>query len=301
MRIGLMMAFPAGRAARGIILGLIGLGSVLVGGLVASASFSHTDPGSSGSHSPGSHALNPGHIWVSIGAPIGNRITSGGRYHNTSCGGTYCGPYGGDYALDIAYAGTDTPAYLYLDYAGYGTGSSVQPDPNKPISVEVYFSGVSGSGACQYQRLSVYADYFELGSGNHREDLIGYIWLAHMDTWQYANKSVAPSSSRPNPYGSGTIYYFNGLYIGRIYDGSGSCSTGSHVHLEWFSRHAWGAPYEWHGLGPDWYYSGHPVHWASDYGDTYGEDGVNRGAKVGFIGGGTTSAAMWDNPNYSDH
>lgn len=216
----------------------------------------------------------------------------------------FCGPYGGDYALDIDSNQENTPARLYLDYTGYGSGYQYAPDNDSPISIEIYFGPVlnsrGGDPACYYQRIDVYVDYFVAGSGTHREDLIGYVWLQHLDNWQYENETVTSFAQRDNPSGDGTIYYWNGLIVGDIYDGSGACSDGSHVHLEWYSRHAWGAPFEWHGAGPDYYYYGH-VHYQNDEGGNYQKDSAGSGNTVGFIGGGTTSAAMWDNPNYGDH
>lgn len=69
---------PSTKFVAGVLLMAAAAAGGLLGNFAAMASLSHYDPGTSGSHSSGSYSYNPGHIWVAIGAPTGNTVTSGG-------------------------------------------------------------------------------------------------------------------------------------------------------------------------------------------------------------------------------
>lgn len=296
-----------------IVLCLTGLVALTVGGAAVFASISHYVSGTGGGmHNMTSHnSFNPTHSWVAIGADHSQYISSGGMYHDYSSTLGWHAPFNGDYALDID-GGTGSPynVYMYLTYAGYATGSTVTTNNNYPISIEAVAGYVknlypsSPDAACWYQSFEFHVDYFDSG-GTHHEDNIGTVYYLHLAQASFGIAPlthIAPNVSRPNPYGSGYIYDISGLFVGTDYAGTGVCSSGKHTHIESVSNHDWGAPYEWHGLGPDYFNPSH-IHYIGNYFPpyTYTRDYVNQGQTLGFMGGNTTMQAMWDNPNSTTH
>jgi hypothetical protein len=89
---------------------------ILGGWVVVQASTSSHWTSGTGTHSSGSHAYNPSHLYVAVGASNSgdgaDGISSGGRFHDVDDDDVCCvGPHGGDFALDI-----DTP-----NISGVGT------------------------------------------------------------------------------------------------------------------------------------------------------------------------------------
>jgi hypothetical protein len=261
--------------------------------------------GGGGSHSSGSHGSNPGHVWVSVGSPKdAGHVSSGGRYHDcvdSNGDGIFESCHaadGGDWANDVTGTGG---GYLYMNYAGYGSGASVTPNQSRPIAIYGYvaYQGTwSGQAACVYQRYEIWVEYYDTGGTYHFEK-VGYQTIGHAVNWAYSTGSwIYPNASRSLPEG-GTVSYVDGAYIGDTYQGSPvSCNGGTHLHLEAYSAHDYGAQYEWHGEGPESFnYSTAHLHqsWPSPW------DDATWGTVMGFVGGGSYSVSMWDNPNYAGH
>ncbi len=203
--------------------------------------------------------------------------------------------------MDVSQ-GASQPSRVYIDYAGYGTGTSYPPNNNLPISVSLYVANGGGTGACQWQQWTVRATYWDTAGTLWINLPIGILWIEHLENWTAGiGAAISANASHPNPYGTGTVNYISGWQAGTIYPvGDGVCSTGAHTHLEFYSNHAWGGQYEWHGEGPDYYpdYSAGHVHYM---GGSYTLDSVSQGTSLFFGGGGTTSYWMRDNPYYGDH
>ncbi len=253
---------------RSFVLVLAAATSIVIGSAVVFATIAHHTSGAGGPHNTTSHnSYNPAHSDVDGGV------------------------------------GSPYVAKMYLDYGGYAPGYTVLTDNNSPISIELVAGAVlnlknPAQAACYYQTFTVNVDYFD-SAGGHHEDSIGTVWYLHLAQASFAIPagSVAPNASRANPYGTGTIYYFANKTVGTDYAGTGSCSDGQHTHIEWVSDHSWGAQFEWHGLGPDYFYAGH-VHYPGDVfgGVTYRRDPVNQGVTLGYIGGDSTTPWFRDNP-----
>ena len=280
--------------------------------VVHASTTSHWTSGTSGTHTAGSHSLNPGHIWLAIGADHTSPITSGGRYHDL-CLGVPCAPNGGDYAMDIGNPDPSNvgqlnwPSKLYVNYAGWGADPNPAVNNNMSISISAKMVAQSGSGDCQLQKFDIRVSYWGTNGTFYSNLVMGELWVMHLDAWVYGlNAQVSANASMPNPYGTGTVSYINGIQIGQLYDGpfSMSCNTGRHSHLEFLSNHAWGYQEEWHScLGPDYYTN--PTHShttgcspSNGYNTT---DSVGVGAAVSFLGGGTTSYFINDNQYAGDH
>ncbi len=266
---------------------------------------------------PSNHSANPSHVWVSVGSPTNpSHVSSGGRYHDNCA--DLSSP--ADSVLDACYAAdqgwwsTDLAgtggAYLYLDYAGYAAGASSAPDTSRQISIYAYPSyrgnwASPSQAACYYTRYEVYVEFYDVG-GTYHFNQIGRVTLGHLTSWANPVGSyIYPNASRPSG-GGGTISYFSGLWIADVYNGSGACSGGAHVHLEGLAYHGYGSQYEWRGEGPDYFdYPSRHVHGCqgicgsdapfSSWSDT------TRGTVVGFLGGANSVPNMWDNPNYSGY
>lgn len=286
---------------------------------VAYSNTTHTTSGTGGSHSSTTHSNNPSHIYIRVRAPLSSAppstgVSRAGRYHDR-CTATVCYPArGGDWALDISANG-GTIAKLYLDYAGWGSGADPSPDNNRTITIRARVAengNFSGSdSACYWQRLEVLADYYGTNGQYYPDRVIGYYWFAHLTltSWRYPNVGtiIGWNASRANPYGSGTIRYISGVEIGDVYGGSGACSSGAHVHVEFYSTHAWGFEYEWHSISRDGYsglagYTDHIHFDGANYNHSPRRDSVTQGSTtLGFLGGGSTLFWMRDNPYYSDH
>lgn len=116
------------------------------------ASSTHTGT-ASGSHDSGSHTdHNPGHIWLSVGSPVGGSLTSGLRYHD-GCHNLNADlieydkcvdALGGDFANDVGGTGS---AYLRVNYAGYASGYTLQVKSGTRVIIEVVCRRSSGPPA----------------------------------------------------------------------------------------------------------------------------------------------------------
>ncbi len=293
-------------------------GALVAGAMAGSAlaSNSHNTTGTGGSHSSGSHGLNPGHVWVIAGSPGAGAITSGGRYHD-ACG-SRAGCYPGidsanDWALDVGL-GASAANYLDLAYGGWGSGG-VTPDNNRAIKFEAIAGPVlnfrsPARAACYWQRFDIVATYWDTAGVKYTDVLVGKIWFAHLKNWVYGSGArVFAQGTSSNPYGSGTVSTIRLLRIGDVYDfgdspppGDTKCSDGPHFHVEAYSTHAWGFEYEWHSTsGPDGYWglSGYTDHTHTSY--PYSNDTVTSGQDLGAFGGATTLFWMRDNPVRSDY
>jgi hypothetical protein len=265
------------------------------------ANTTHVTAGTGGTHSSGSHSINPGHIQATVGLPHSGSISSGGRYHD-SCAGSACYPaFGGDYAQDIAAAGgTDTK--LYPNYNGVGLSPNPNVDLDRNIVIKAKVLDQQGTGACQYQKYAVLATYWGVDGVQYVEKSIAYLWLMHQTGWVYSVNDIIPTNASYGiPGHSGTVSWINGIKVSDVYSGGGSCSTGSHTHAEAFNRHAWGGQIEWHsGSGPDGFSgltccSDH-IHYGSGYNHGAADDSATIGNDLWYVGGGRTEFRMMDNP-----
>ncbi len=296
------------------------------------------DPGSD--ESAPSHPNNPGHLWISVWTDHVGTITSGGRFHDgcstlkqtagspdwfvndTNADGRldYCrGPLGfaEDFSMDIGGSGTSR---VKVDYAGYDAGANPAVKNNTPIYLQLYVSSkgnFSGSNpACVWTRYLVQATYTNTNNVTGTYP-IGYVNLAHVTTTHSVGTTITWTHSRANGNGTGTVHYVD-VAAGSVYNGSDGaggaiCSTAAHSHLGLYSSHSWGAQYEWHGQGPDFYYGLH-VHGPSvfpsaynsppdgDYGLLTPVDSPGSTQIMGFLGGGRAGYTQWLNPLYApDH
>ncbi len=301
----------------------------------------HVTSGTGGAHNP-SHSLNPGHLWALVKAPTSSAddapgppygtggVSSGGRYHDQCAGADYvCAgavPVAmGDFAMDIAADGdfgdAGTKAYIYVDFAGYGTANNpTPPDLSKDITITAIVlpgGDVCGDGSGQYRKYEIHMAYTDI-NGAAVNASVGWVAYMHVTNWNPAypvGYTITPTGHRSTGVGSGMIHYLNGSRLGDIHPGAtGNCNTGSHLHLEFYSYHSYGRDYEWHGGdGPDGYLEPNPDHkhvsgvavpvlvpQLGAYADR--RDETTKGTTfVGLIGGDSTLFRMSDNPYESDH
>lgn len=246
------------------------------------------------------NTLNPGHLWVAVGAAQGGIVSSGGRFHDSGANG-FSGPYNGNWAMDIEGEASIT---FSVASAGQGTGPLGYPliDVNHGITVRGRLALQSGPGEdnrCKFQRWDVLATWTPIGQ-SERTDNIGWVTYAHVN---FSYSSI------------GTIVD-NGAVLGSVVHvdryNAIPCNSGSHVHMEFSSNGNDGAAYEWHGIGPDWYED--HEHWWSDAvtcPESYQyrgannacapRDSVDTGATVGLLGGDRVDPriTMWTNPCYT--
>ena len=171
---------------------------------------------------------------------------------------------------------------------------------------------VDGAGACDSVKIDVLATYWGTNGVQYVEVPVGWILMLHVTNPAYPSGSGTPlntTHSRPNPDGSGTIYYTSGVRIADLHPGpAGGCAwSGAHLHFEVYNNHAWGREYEWHSSqGPDsyadlWGISDH-IHDGTGYNHGVRRDVVSSGDEIlGHLGGGTTMFFMQGNPYYGDH
>ena len=308
----------------GTVLILLSVAVLALGAVIAAtATNSHHTAGTSGTHSSGSHSLNPAHIWLSFRGDHSGNVTSGGRYHD---GCVDLNPpsqtldrcysaHGGDYAIDVGSTGT---SYISLDYAGYA--DPIPPrtlTPNHNANMDVYLRLVQtgnyrndpvGRPACNWQKWELKIVYWATQDPTQiKSAVVGYLWFAHLNfSYSTVGTFIYPNASRPQDGGTGTVYYVSPTSIGSVYPGGDTvnpkCSDGAHSHMEWYSNHSWGAPYEWHStLGPDYFYDYH-VHGGGGVEPAFSSAStMNTSRVVGFVGGGTTSPAMWENPYHAGY
>jgi len=268
---------------------------------------------------------NPGHHWLRIGKTNGGTISSGGRYHDGCAWSTSLGRYwwcrganGGDYALDFAATGSTA---LAVDWAGWAAGASKSPAnwSNLSIYAQVSASGNYhlGHAACQWQKYDLWLEWYD-SSGGYNFNKLGWLVLAHQYQWQHTGASgwILPNAVRTrddiNANPGTTVSYLNYTAEATVYPsadyneswevGEHRCSFGAHTHLETFSFHNWGAMYETHGKGPDYYYDNH-VECTPPPNDDCSTGPVDPGAGypgpyspytwVALIGGNTRYDAMW--------
>jgi hypothetical protein len=303
----------ARRARLAISIAALALGFGVVG--VHANSLNHNTTGTGGGHTDGSHLNNPSHIWVSVGAGGGGTISSGGRFHS-NCGSARCystfGDPPADWALDIDTPAGEYTARLYLDYAGWGTGYTYPPNNNRDIYIHARVAAQGNyrspeRAMCYWQKYDIYTSYYDTSGAAHTQLVVGHVWMAHVYQFSYATGQwITNNASHQNPYGTGYVYHVSGIPLGSVYDGGDPnaqpCSSGSHIHQEVYSTHAWGAEYEWHSSsGPDGYngLAGISDHIHGPGGTGYSSTSVSQGQTIGFVGGGTTLFWMRDNPNYS--
>lgn len=164
-----------------------------------------------------------------------------------------------DYAMDIGGTGQ---SFIRLDYAGYDSGYSPAIKLNTPVYLTLYVeerSNFSGTNAaCHWTKYRVQARYTNTLNQTATYH-VGHIYLAHLYNWQQSVGTTIPwNAIRANANGTGSVYYPN-VWVGDVYpsgDGVGgaACSTGAHSHLGVYSKRNWGAQYEWHGQGPDYFW-----------------------------------------------
>lgn len=278
----------------------------------AGASSTHYRQGTNYAEDPGdtSHATNPGHHWLRVGPSQYSTVSSGGRYHDGSCipptpRAVVCtSANGGDYALDIQGSGS---ANLRVDWAGYAPGFTKRIKSGSNIGIYALPSGggnydQNGAAACFWRRFDIYLDWVDDQSVAHWDNM-GWVLFGHGANWAYPASGgyIYPNVSRPrDDGGSGTISYLD-LTVGAAFNGTGPCSSGIHIHMEYYSNHNWGAAKEHHGYGQDWYYYNHtecppgntafctggPVDPLAGY---PGPQSV--GGWVALLGGNTTSDSM---------
>lgn len=282
------------------------VGSVLVA--LASTPHSESTP-PKGYDSPTTHGQNPGHLYVAVGAPHSGAVTSGGIFHD-SCSDsvapldgnldTYFGT-GGDYALDIDGA-ENTDTYLYLDYGGYGDCdiypyptpcSAIDRDEN--MTIKARLQSADGSGNCQYQWYDVLASYRDVAGNVFTDKVVGRVKLLHQQQWAYTTVGtiIQANASKTISGGTGTLNYISGLRVASVAEGSSSCSTGPHVHVEVYSTHMWGGWRERHSsAGPDFFHLPFShVHGCDHDGSLCGQavatpaHSLSQGESIGFIGG----------------
>jgi hypothetical protein len=292
----------------------------------ADASQSHYKSGSpSGTvDSGGTHPNNPAHIWIYTYAPVTATVTSGGRYHDgkgcvvpgssrpNSCGSAT----GGDYAWDFGAAG-NTSSYLTLRYGGYATGGSAFIGYSSDISIygKVVFQGSWGStNACKYEEIDVYVAWTDTLGGGHL-DKVGRVDVGHLWPFDYPVGSwIYPDATEPrSDGGTGYVAYPGARRVGVVFNGTelGCSPYGPHEHMESFSYHRYGASFERHGDGPDYYYYGHveyivgqpkdgnglPLSWGGPKDPQQGYSGPTSvgqgGSAMSLIGGNTTADGMW--------
>lgn len=310
------------RRVRLVAVSAFGLVAALGIALVAMGSSTHYTSGGAGSaDTDGNHSANPGHVWTRIGAPVSAQVSSGGRFHD-SCsrlGGhpastaypaghkDVCyGANGGQYAIDQAASagnGPYTPIKLSVDWAGWASGYTTQPNITGPTIAYYVVAGPSGlydgiSAGCSYKRFDVYVEYTDLSDGYHYE-LMGYIYFAHGFNWVHTSgTTIYSNQSRWLPDGS-QQWYLDSITIGYVYPEHNNvshpaCTSRDHVHTEWISTHNFGAVYEPHGWGPDYYVNYH-VHGAGgDYPTPVTPySSYSEGDWIGFLGGNTILNAIW--------
>ncbi len=303
-----------------IALGL-GCASAVGIAMVASGNSSHYSAGGAGySDTDGQHSQNPGHVWTRIGAPVSAEVSSGARFHDNCArlaahptsaaypaGHTdVCfGANSGQYAIDqAAYAGNGpyTPIMLSIDWAGWASGYTVQPDITGPTIAYYVVAGPAGnydgsSPGCAYKRFDVYVEYTDTSDGYHYEKM-GSVYFGHGFNWVHSNgTTIYSNQSRWLPDGS-LQWYLDSVTIGYVYPEHNNlthpaCTSGDHVHTEWISTHNFGSLYELHGHGPDYYYSYHVHGSTGDYSVLTPYNSPGEGDWIGFLGGNTTTDAMW--------
>jgi len=312
---------------RRIMVIVLGTAAALTAiGLVVANSTHTFINGTGGSHSSFSHGLNPAHMWVTVSGDHSGGVASGGIYHDgctdLSGGATidHCGPtVGGDYAIDIKGASSSwpgTPLLVTIDWAGFASGGT--EIPSQVGSMDIYVQVVTQANyrnpprpACYYTTLKITMAYWVIGDPNRiHSATLGYVTFAHGHQWtRTPGQYIYANASRPINGGSGTVYYVSNFQLGNVYPypdtgSSPVCSFGAHSHVELLTSHSWGAMYEWRSdEGPDWF---------QDY-DVHGPTGLGNFAAfspgstmstsriIGFLGGNTTSRAVWDNPHYSGY
>lgn len=268
-----------------------------------------------------SHASNPGHHWLRVDPPIAGTVSSGGRYHDGDCvrlapntrAASCRSANGGDYSLDIGGTGA---TFLTVDYGGYAPGFTKHLANSSNISIYSVPTASgnwnSGHAACQWEQYDLYMEWYDDLNNGYHYDHMGWVLFGHQQNWTYSvgHAAISPNMQRPrddNPYATGTVYYPS-FQVATVYpyaDSPGGCSGGAHVHLEVFSTHNWGAAYEVHGKGEDYYWYNHvecsdpylnadctvgPIDTSAGY---PGPQSIYTRPAVGFIGGNTTGAAMW--------
>lgn len=307
----------------------------LVGGIVAFVMFwgatsvfaalTHYTTGYGLPHSTGSHSINPGHLKISMKAPSSGTISSGGVFHDgctsSSATGNCRGAFGGsDWALDIASSGGSS-IKLYLDYAGQaGTGATVIVDKNEDMTIQAK-SVLGGNfrnpvdAACYWRKYDILVTYWDTFGNKHTKENLGSIWFAHGTSWSHTvGTTISTNASRSHPGGTGMIHYMNGVTVGNVYTGSGACSSGSHLHFEAVSDHAWGSAYEWHsaatdpatGSTGDGYQAlsgvSNHIHRVDNSYPGGTTDSITQGSQIlGFIGSDTTMKALYNNPYTANH
>lgn len=299
-------------------LALLAVSTLVLLSAVVSASQSHWSDGTGGSHSTGctptgSHCSNPGHLQISLGAPLGHTTTSGGRFHD-HCTSTACfQAFTGDYALDFD-ANDGEAVKLYLDFNAVGLNPDPNIDLNKDIRIEAKVKEEVGTAECQYQKYNIYATYWGVDGNQYVDKFVPYFWFMHLTNWAYDDEDpINPNASYTIPEKSGKVYWINGITLGyAATDGGGPCAfSGSHAHVEVFNKHAWGGQEEWHSCStdPEWAdgYSGSAYSYAEvhacDYPLSNGNDPVTQGEDAAYIGGGRTQFRMMNNDHtgISDH
>lgn len=263
------------------------------------------------------HSSNPGHVWVAVGAPKGPQMSSGGRYHDCTPGTPirYChAANGDDAAVDIdgySLGGN----YLYLRWAGYGTGSSPTPNvwgPTISISAVLvakgnYAGNPSSYPQCNWQKYDIRVSYTDL-QGGYKTSTIGSVYYAHLWDWAHTTLGTVISANSTELLSTGSyVQFVDAVYIGSVYNGGGGCSSGPHTHFSFVNAHNVAVPYEWHGYGPDYYFDSH-VHGGGGTHPAQAYDTVTYGVTVAFLGGDRVRSpsnpgvqAIWDNPGAGDH
>ena len=165
---------------KSVLLSVLFVALLTFGASLVFATTTHTTSGTAGSHTPGSHAVNPGHVYASVGSGGSGSVESGGKFHD-NCNPTRCfGAFAGsDWALDIGSSG-NSAIRLYLGFGEYGTGYDPAPDLTKIISI---IGKVSGHGnfrsdptnrpACNWQKMDILATYYGVdGSFNYEMNMV---------------------------------------------------------------------------------------------------------------------------------